>query len=96
MDTATTIANALSRSILICGKDWLTLEEAAIWIGKSVRSLRDSYPEMGITPRKRGQKLYFSKADLDTWMASGEVTGKSEVREIADQILSTFKTRKPR
>lgn len=84
----------LQQTLLLCAKEVLTLKEAAVWCGLSVRTLRDRYTEMGITPSKRGQTLYFRKMELERWMTSGDKPAKAEAHEIASEIINNFNQRR--
>lgn len=77
----------LQRTLILCAKVVLSLQEAAEWCDMSPRSFANRYRADGIPARKQGQKLYFLKEDLDKWMLSGELTDTAKDRQMADDVL---------
>lgn len=65
----------------------LPIQEAAKIIGKSVPTLYD-YVHRGILPHmKRGQRLYFYRSELISWIEAGRVKTKDEIKQAALESL---------
>jgi len=65
----------------------LSIQEAAKIIGKSVPTLY-GYVHRGILPHmKRGQRLYFYRTELISWIESGRVKTNEEIKQAAIESL---------
>jgi len=65
----------------------ISIQEAAKIIGKSVPTLY-GYVHRGILPHmKRGQRLYFYRTELISWIESGRVKTNEEIKQAAIESL---------
>ena len=75
-------------NILNQGKDVLTLEEAAKFMGIARSSLYKLTHEQLIPFFKpNGKMVFFEKADLVAWMKQNRVSSKKEIAAEADQVM---------
>ena len=75
-------------NILNQGKDVLTLEEAAKFMGIARSSLYKLTHEQLIPFFKpNGKMVFFEKADLVAWMKQNRVSSKKEIATEADQVM---------
>jgi excisionase family DNA binding protein len=54
-------------------KSWLTLKEAAKYLGVRPETVRTSYITQGLPYSKRGKLLYFRLEDIDRWLEEGRI-----------------------
>jgi len=65
----------------------LSIQEAAKIIGKSVPTVY-GYVHRGILPHmKRGQRLYFYRSELISWIEAGRVKTNDEIKQAAVKSL---------
>lgn len=57
------------------GRDWLTADQAAIYIGVSLFTLQDLGRTQQIPNSQRRKFRYYRKTDLDAWMAGNPLNG---------------------
>lgn len=50
-------------------KEWLTVKEAAAYLGIARKTMMDWKDQYDIPYQKRGQQLYFRRSDLDDFIA---------------------------
>ena len=73
------------------GKDVLTLEEAAKFMGIARSSLYKMTHEQTIPFYKpNGKMVYFEKAELLTWIRRNAIASKAQVSEEANRILKNL------
>lgn len=75
-------------NILFTGKEVLTLEEAAIFMGIS-RSTLYKMTHTNALPfyRPNGKLIYFEKSVLLEWMRTNQVASKEQIEATAQQML---------
>ena len=76
---------------LSAGKEVLTLEEAARFMGVTKSSLYKMTHEQTIPYYKpNGKMVYFEKTELLTWIRRNAIASKAQVSEEANRILKTL------
>lgn len=76
---------------LSAGKEVLTLEEAARFMGVTKSSLYKMTHEHTIPYYKpNGKMVYFEKTELLTWIRRNAIASKAQVSEEANRILKTL------
>ena len=76
---------------LSAGKEVLTLEEAARFMGVTKSSLYKMTHEQTIPYYKpNGKMVYFEKAELLTWIRRNAIASKAQVSEEANRILKNL------
>lgn len=65
----------------------LNIEQAAAFLDRPVSTLYLLAGKREIPHSKKGKRLYFSKANLNDWIESGNVKTKKEIIQDADNIL---------
>lgn len=81
----------LETTTLIGVKNTLTVEEAAIYTGYTVKGIYTLTSQKRIPHYKKNGKLYFNKTELDAWMTERRVLTEREINSKADTYLSTHK-----
>lgn len=78
-------------NILCAGKEVLTLEEAAVYMGIS-RSTLYKMTHKNVLPfyRPNGKLIYFEKSELLEWMRKNRVLSNEEISENAHSLLQTM------
>ena len=81
-------------NVLCIGKDVLTLEEAAMFMGIS-RSTLYKMTHNNVIPfyRPNGKLIYFEKSELLAWMRRSRVSSKEEVSDNARAVLQNMACR---
>lgn len=81
-------------NVLCIGKDVLTLEEAALFMGLS-RSTLYKMTHNNVIPfyRPNGKLIYFEKSELLAWMRKSRVSSKEEVSDSARAVLQNMACR---
>lgn len=79
---------------LFAGKEILTLEEAAIFLGLT-KSAMYKMTHKQVIPfyRPNGKMVYFEKSELLSWLRSNRVASNSEIVESSKQILENLATK---
>lgn len=73
-------------------KEFLSLQEAADYIGLSKSTLYKKTAKRSITFYQPGGKvIYFKKEDLDNWVLSNRVAPQSEIEETAQAYCMSNK-----
>lgn len=76
------------------GKDVLTLEEAAKFMGIARSSLYKMTHEQTIPFYKpNGKMIFFEKSDLLAWVRKNRVSSESEISEEAERIIQRLATK---
>lgn len=76
---------------LSAGKEVLTLEEAARFMGVTKSSLYKMTHEQTIPYYKpNGKMVYFEKVELLTWIRRNAIASKAQVSEEANRILKNL------
>lgn len=83
--------NRLEAVTLINAKENLTAEEAAIYTGYSLKNIYRMTSQREIPHFKRGNKLYFNKAELDRWMTANRIMTESELQSYAATYTSAHR-----
>ena len=73
----------LKRIIISATKNVLNTKEAADMLGISVDRLRHLVSEKEIAYYKQGNRVYFAKADLESYRLAHRVASNAELREKA-------------
>ena len=77
------------------GKDVLTLEEAAKFMGIARSSLYKMTHEQTIPFYKpNGKMIFFEKSDLLAWVRKNRVSSEAEISEEAERIIQRLATKK--
>lgn len=74
---------------LIGAKSVLGLKETALFTGYSLGQLYRMTSGQEIPHFKKGNKLYFKKADLEAWMCSNRVQTRKEINSNATTYIAT-------
>jgi excisionase family DNA binding protein len=70
--------------------DFFTIAQAAHYVSRSVTALYQLCHRRRIAySRPAGGKVYFRRADLDAFMASGRVASNDELAAQADAVLNS-------
>lgn len=76
------------------GKDVLTLEEAAKFMGIARSSLYKMTHEQTIPFYKpNGKMIFFEKSDLLAWVQKNRVSSEAEISEEAERIIQRLATK---
>ena len=76
------------------GKDVLTLEEAAKFMGIARSSLYKMTHEQAIPFYKpNGKMIFFEKSDLLAWVRKNRVSSEAEISEEAERIIQRLATK---
>lgn len=76
------------------GKDVLTLEEAAKFMGIARSSLYKMTHEQTIPFYKpNGKMIFFEKSDLLAWVRKNRVSSEAEISEEAERIIQRLATK---
>ena len=76
------------------GKDVLTLEEAAKFMGIARSSLYKMTHEQTIPFYKpNGKMIFFEKSDLSAWVRKNRVSSEAEISEEAERIIQRLATK---
>lgn len=76
------------------GKDVLTLEEAAKFMGIARSSLYKMTHEQTIPFYKpNGKMIFFEKSDLLAWVRNNRVSSEAEISEEAERIIQRLATK---
>lgn len=76
------------------GKDVLTLEEAAKFMGIARSSLYKMTHEQTIPFYKpNGKMIFFEKSDLLAWVRKNHVSSEAEISEEAERIIQRLATK---
>lgn len=76
------------------GKDVLTLEEAAKFMGIARSSLYKMTHEQTIPFYKpNGKMIFFEKSDLLAWVRKNRVSSETEIAEEAERIIQRLATK---
>ena len=76
------------------GKDVLTLEEAAKFMGIARSSLYKMTHEQTIPFYKpNGKMIFFEKSDLLAWVRKNSVSSEAEISEEAERIIQRLATK---
>ena len=76
------------------GKDVLTLEEAAKFMGIARSSLYKMTHEQTIPFYKpNGKLIFFEKSDLLAWVRTNRVSSEAEISEEAERIIQRLATK---
>lgn len=76
------------------GKDVLTLEEAAKFMGIARSSLYKMTHEQTIPFYKpNGKMIFFEKSDLFAWVRKNRVSSEAEISEEAERIIQRLATK---
>jgi excisionase family DNA binding protein len=76
------------------GKDVLTLEEAAKFMGIARSSLYKMTHEQTIPFYKpNGKMIFFEKSDLLAWVRKNRVSSETEISEEAERIIQRLATK---
>ena len=76
------------------GKDVLTLEEAANFMGIARSSLYKMTHEQTIPFYKpNGKMIFFEKSDLLAWVRKNRVSSEAEISEEAERIIQRLATK---
>lgn len=76
------------------GKDVLTLEEAAKFMGIARSSLYKMTHEQTIPFYKpNGKMIFFEKSDLLAWVRKNRVSSEAEIAEEAERIIQRLATK---
>ena len=81
-------------NILDNGKDILTVEEAAKFMGIARSSLYKMTHEQTIPFYKpNGKMIFFEKSDLLAWVRKNRVSSEAEISEEAERIIQRLATK---
>ncbi len=83
----------LAALTLIGVKNTLDLEEAALYTGYTKAYLYQLTSKREIPHFKRDRKLYFNKAELDTWLTADRIATRAEIETQATTYVTTHQTR---
>lgn len=86
--------NRLEATTLIGVKNTLTVEEAAIYTGYSVKGIYTLTSQKRIPHYKKNGKLYFDKQELDEWMTENRVKTETEINSKATTYTVTHKRKR--
>ena len=79
---------------LSAGKEVLTLEEAARFMGVTKSSLYKMTHEQTIPYYKpNGKMIFFEKSDLLAWVRKNRVSSEAEISEEAERIIQRLATK---
>jgi len=84
------VDKALTRLGTLNGKgapEILNVEEAADFLNLAMATVYDKTSKNVIPHKKKGNKLYFIRAELEKWVMSGEVKTETEYEEIARDFV---------
>ncbi|MCM1066838.1 MAG: helix-turn-helix domain-containing protein [Muribaculaceae bacterium] len=84
----------LEATSLIGVKNTLTVEEAAIYTGYSVKGIYTLTSQKRIPHYKKNGKLYFDKQELDGWMTENRVKTEAEINSKATTYTVTHKKKR--
>lgn len=84
----------LTTTTLIGVKNTLTVEEAAIYTGYTVKGIYTLTSQKRIPHYKCNGKLYFDKQELDAWMTANKVKTESEINSEAETYTVTHKRKR--
>lgn len=84
----------LEATTLIGVKNTLTVEEAAIYTGYSVKGIYTLTSQKRIPHYKKNGKLYFDKQELDEWMTENRVKTETEINSKATTYTVTHKRKR--
>ena len=83
-DEISQIALAISKNLMVCRKEILTLDEAAQYTGLTKSTLYKLTHDRQIPFSKpNGKMCFFKRADLDYWMMSNPVATAEELNDRA-------------
>lgn len=78
------LSAAISKNMMVCQKDILTVEEACIYTGLKKSCLYKLTSGKSIPHYKpNGKVCYFKRSDLDAWMLSNRVSTFDELNTAA-------------
>ena len=79
---------------LSAGKEMLTLEEAARFMGVTKSSIYKMTHEQTIPYYKpNGKMIFFEKSDLLAWVRKNRVSSEAEISEEAERIIQRLATK---
>lgn len=84
----------LETTTLIGVKSTLTVEEASIYTGYSVKGIYTLTSQKRIPHYKKNGKLYFDKQELDRWMTEHKIKTTEEINSEATTYTVTHKRRR--
>lgn len=79
----------IERATLLGAKETLTIDEAAMLTGYTVKGIYQLTHEKRIPHYKKNGRLYFRKSELEGWLTEDRVLTKKEINSRADTYLST-------
>lgn len=79
----------IERATLLGAKETLTVEEAAMLIGYTVKGIYQLTSEKRIPHYKKNGRLYFRKSELEAWLTQNKVLTQQEINSKADTYLAT-------
>ena len=68
--------------------DLLTINEAALFLNLSKNTLYNKVNKNELPYMKKGKRLYFSRAELITYIKSGKISSINEIQELTNNFLS--------
>jgi excisionase family DNA binding protein len=72
-------------------KNVLTLEEAAAFTGYSTRYLRLLVQRRELPSYRRGNRLFFDRAEVEKWMTANRIQSNEEINDQASGFNNTDK-----
>lgn len=72
-------------------KNVLTLEEAAAFTGYSTRYLRLLVQRHELPSYRRGNRLFFDRAEVEKWMTANRIQSNEEINDQASGFNNTDK-----
>lgn len=79
----------IERATLLGAKETLTVEEAAMLIGYTVKGIYQLTSEKRIPHYKKNGRLYFRKSELEAWLTQNKVLTQQEIDSKAYAYLAT-------
>ena len=79
----------IERATLLGAKETLTVEEAAMLIGYTVKGIYQLTSEKRIPHYKKNGRLYFRKSELEAWLTQNKVLTQQEIYSKAYAYLAT-------
>ncbi len=78
-------------NILFAGKEVLTLEEAALFLGMT-KSAMYKMTHRQVIPfyRPNGKMVYFEKSELLAWLRQNRIASQAEINERANRVIENL------
>ncbi|MCR5362430.1 MAG: helix-turn-helix domain-containing protein [Bacteroidales bacterium] len=81
----------IEKLLLVTGKEVLTSEEAAIYMGISRDHLQHLASSRDLPHYRKGNRNYYRKSEIDRWLLEERVDSRSEIEAIAATYVTTGK-----